>query len=371
MRAILHETMTGEYVTELDIEAASWSTGVCERDTVSVTVPGYTGRQMLPLMIPRKYTLSLSDDDRQVAGAGVVTFPEANDGDNGLQTVVFPGAGIESVFDRVPILPANYWPLIDVAGYPVAARDTRIVDVDYGTMMKRLYQRALEHPGLALPVEFMPDRSGTREKGWTAVDGKSVQSAVEDIADLLGGVEWDWVPVLDDNDRLTWSLVTATDAQQEITSAFWHTWQTGGTEPDVRKLGVRVSPENMHSTAIFTGGKDDDRVMVARAQTVEQLNQGIPASFLWDSSHSTVSDQATLDGWARAAAADGAAPIQYWSFEVRKERAAGLRKGDWCTLEAFEHWLVPDGSYPRRVLSVSGSVDSDWLQVVVAGEVTW
>lgn len=371
MRALLHETSTGEPVTEFEVLSASWASGICRPDEVSLVTPGYTGRDLYQYMVPRKFCLTLLEDDGRVRGSGLLGIPEGTTDQDGMHRVVFPGRGIETYFDRRFILPYPYWPLVDSAGYPVKARDTRITGVEYGTMMKRIYQQALTHPGASLPVAWEPDRRGTREKEWAAVDGKPVQEAVEDISNLLGGVEWDWVPVVDDADRLTFAFITGADADTEITSSFWHTWQTGGTEPDARGLSVKVSPEFMASTAIFTGGKDDDRVMVARATSQAIVNAGVPPIEVWDSSHSSVSEQSTLNGWAGKAIAEGQAPVQYWSFEVRADRALGLRHGDWCTVEVADHWLVPDGSYTRRVVEVSGNADSAWLGVTVAGELSW
>ena len=371
MRALIHETLSGEPITELEIAQASWSTGICRADVVSVTSSGYTGRSLYQFLVPRKFALSLLEDDYRVRGAGLLGIPEGGSDDDGLHRVVFPGRGIESYFERRHVLPYPYWPLVDANGYPLLSRDTRITGVEYGTMMKRLYQQALTHPGAELPVVWEADRSGTRQKEWSAVDGKPVQEAVEDISELLGGVEWDWVPTVDQADRLTFSLVTGTDANPELSSAFWHTWQAGGESPDIRGLSVKISPEFMASTAIFTGGKEDDRVMVARATSLDLIIAGVPPVEVWDSSHSSVSNQAALDGWAGKRIEEGQAPVQYWSFDVRAERALGLRHGDWCTVEVQDHWLVPNGSYARRVVEVSGSADGAWLGVTVAGELSW
>lgn len=370
MRVLLHEAMTGECVTELEFSDFTWSTGVCRPDSVSVTVPGYTGRSLYGYMVPRKYFVTIDAGDGRII-AGILGIPETDPDDDGVEHLTVPGTGVESYFGRRRILPYPYWPLIDSGGIPIKARDTRITGVEYGTMMQRLYQQALAHPGADLPVVWERERSGSRQKEWAAVAGKPVQEAVEDISNLLGGVEWDWVAALDANDRLSLHLVTASDSMPELSSAFWHTWQQGGEEPDVRGLRVKISPEFMCHTAIFTGGKDDDRVMMARAVSTDLLALGIPLSEEWDSSHSSVSEQATLDGWAAKRVAEGQAPVQYWEFSVRADRAAGLRHGDWCTIEVSGHWFIPDGSYDRRVVEVSGNATSDWFGVTVAGDLSW
>lgn len=370
MLVLLHETVTGEFVAELPFAKASWSSGVCTADEGTVNIPGYTGQEWWQFFIPKKYTVSISVDG-VVKAAGLLGIPEGQTDDDGNHVVVFPFKGLEDHFDRRYVLPYPYWPLVNAQGLPIPARNTRITGVDYGTMIKRLYVQAMSHPGGALPVVLQPDRPGTREKEWQATAGKQVQAAVDDVSGLLGGVEWDWVPNVDEIGNLTWSLVTATDAVQEVTSDTLHLWTSGGDFPDIGELDVKVSPEFMCSTAIFAGGKEDDSEMFARATSGALAAVGVPLMEVWDSSHSSVSVQATLDGWAKQAHDDGQAPVQYWSMRVRADRAGGLRHGDWCLLDVKDHWLLPDGEYRRRILQVSGSDDSQWLGLVVGGETEW
>lgn len=371
MRALLHETISGDLIDELEFTKATWSTGICRADQVNLDVPGYIGKTLFQYMVPKKYTITLVEDDGRIRGTGVLSIPEGADDVDGLHSVSFPGYGPESLFERRVILPYPYWPLVDSEGYPITSRDTIITGVEYGTMMKKLYQQAMEHPGGAIPVAWEPNRSGDKEKSWSAVDGKRVQDAVEDIANLMGGVEWDWVPQLDGNDRLAWAFITGTDAAPEITSSFTHTWQSGGEDPSIKGLSLKVSPEFMCQTAIFTGGKDDDRVMLARATGMELINAGIPLTEEWDTSHSSVSRQRTLNEWADNRLVEGSAPVRYFTFDVRDSHAPSLRHGDLGTIDVVDHWLIPDGSYNLRVMNVAGSTDSDWLTVTVGGLMTW
>ncbi|MEV8336969.1 hypothetical protein [Leucobacter sp. NPDC077196] len=374
MRVILHETRSGEPLRELSFSAVTWSTAVCAADDVSVTVPGFTraAEGLRGLIVPKKMTVTVSDEDGRCLAAGIIGIPEAGEDDDGSPSVTVPGSGPEqAIFERRHVLPYPYGSLVDQQGYPDPRYDTRLSGIEYGTMMKRLYQQAMRHPGGELPVVWESDRGGTRQRGWYAVDGKPVQEAVRDLSELLGGVEWDWVPTLDESDRLRWAFRTGADASPEITSAFWHSWSQGGKSPDIRRLREKVSSEFLASTAVFTGGKDEDRVLVSQRTDPTLINAGFPLMEVWDTSHSSVSEQATLNGWRDARLAEGQTPILYWSFDVRADRAVAIRKGDWCTIDIEDHWWIPDGTYTRRVIGVSGSADDDWLGVTVAGEASW
>lgn len=371
MRVILHETLTGNFVDELEFVSVTASNGVCRPDSVRVKLPGYTGEDLYQYMIPRKYSLTVVDDYGYVTACGVLGIPTGDTDDDGINYVTMSGTGIESVFARQPILPYPYWPLVNDEGYPITSKDTVITGVEYGTMMKRLYQQAVQHPGMELPVVFEADRVGTRQNSYSAVDGIMVQNAVDNITRYVNGIEYDWVPVLDSNENLKFHLKTGTDSSQEITPNEAFTWNHGGSDPDIRGLSVQVSPEFMVSTAVFTGGKEDDRVLLGRSVNPDISTQNIPAATLWDSSHSSVSDVDTLSTYADKAILEGEAPVQYWSFDVRNDRSVGLRGGTYCYILVEDHWLLPNGMYPRRVLSVEHSSDDSYARVTVAGEMTW
>lgn len=373
MRVLVHDTVTGRFVTELQYVDYSYSTAVRTEDSVTVQVPGYTAesRGLAGVLTPRKMSISVSDEDRKVMAAGVLGVPEFASDDDDMNKIAVPSRGIESLYEKRFVLPYPYGRLVDANNRPVSQYNTTFRNVDYGTMIKKLYEQAMSHPNGGVRHTFEPDRPGSREKAWSAIEGKPVQDAVEDISDLLGGVEWDWVPTLDEEDNLTWNLVTGRDDQPEIISEYLHTWQLGGRRPDLKGWKGKTSPEFMTSSTFFTGGKDEDEVMVAQHHDPTLLNAGFPLTEEWDSSHSSVSVQATLEDWSESRLAQGQAPIQYWSFDLRRSSARGLRHGDLCEIEARNHWALPDGTYTRRVMEVSGSSKSEWLSIVVAGEMEW
>lgn len=373
MRVLLNETITGDPVKELQFSSASWSTGICTTDTTDITLPGYIGQDLYQYLVPGKYVATIQEDDRRVRAAGILSIPETRTEKNGIHNVSYPGMGPERVFEKRVILPYPYLPLVNAAGYPIPSKNTTLSGVDYGTMMKKLYQQSMTHPDGSLPTTWQPDRSSTTSESqtWQAVDGRGVQEAVSGLSQLVNGPEWDWVPSIDENDRLSWSFVTGTESEPELTQGFWHTWQSGGEDPSIDDLQVSISPEFMAHTAIFTGGKDQDRVMIESVTNPDMVGLGIPLIQVWDSSNSSVADPATLRGWAEARLADGSAPAQYWSFKVRDKHAFSLRKGDWCTIDVYKHWILPDGQYGRRIVNVSGGSDSEWLNVTVAGVMEW
>lgn len=374
MRAILFETISGNPIEELEFTTCKTDTGILAADKITLRVPAYTERalslDLRRLLTPMKVGVAVQTDDGRVPAAGILTAPPvASEDDDGMSGYDLTCYGPQKLMDDWGVRAFPGWPLINSEGIPTGLYDMRFENVEYGTMMKRLVVEGMKFPGGMLPIEFEADRVGTRQKGYDALDGKSVLSALDDLADLLNGVEYEFVPRVSDDDSVSWMLVTGTDALREISRPSVATWRLGGDYPDIRGYERSPSADEMVTEAVFTGGKDDDRVLVARSLNPDLVAAGFPRREVWDSSHSSVSELSTLQGWADGATALGAGFVESLRFQVRADLAVGLRHGDWCQIQSLDHWDMPDGLYDRRILSVGREADSDWVTVECIGEV--
>lgn len=367
MRALLFETLTGKPVIDLERTEWSFDTGILAPDQVKITVPGYTPRSrsmdMRSLLVERKYSVALVDESvagaTVVAAAGPIISAPAMQDDDGKDVWKVTCGGPERAIESWHVRKFPGWPLIGSDGKPNGAHDMNLSGLEYGTIMKRLLQEGMKFPGGSMPFTFEPDRAGSRQHAYAAVDGKPVLEALDDLADLINGVEYDFVPDINDRDEMSWRFVTGTDAAREVVAHDHLLWNIGGARQDVR--AYERTPQAGFTDAVFTGGKEKDKVMAARSTDAALLADGFPRRELWDSSHSSVSIQATLQAWADGALSGRADRIE---FEVRAERAHGLRHGDVVTLAAQGHHDLADASYELRVLSVSRSSGSpDWVGV--------
>lgn len=372
MRAQVFETRTGKPVIEFEPSSWEYDTGILATDKVDLTLPAYTARaksmDMRELLTARKYSVALVDDevegDRRVPAAGTIEDVQAGQDDDGKDRWSITCYGPErvlSVAARIRMFPG--WPLVHATtGIPTGAFDVSISGVEYGTIMKRLIVEAMKFPGGSLPIDFEADRVGTRVWNREAIDGKRVDEALDDLADLMNGVEYDFRPYILDDNSVRYRFVTGTDAQRVVVGdASGHLWNLGGDRQDVSGWERSLAAGAAISDAIFTGGKDDDRVLMARASSSELIDAGFPRSETWDSSHSSVSEIVTLQSWADAALG---APTERVKFNVRNSVAQLLRHGDVAILDSNGHWDMPDGETFWRVLSVGRKSDSpDWLKI--------
>ena len=370
MRALIHETRTGHPVIDLETSAWDYDIGILTPDKLGVTVPAYTPRarsmDLAELLTPYKYSLALIDESvegqRIVRASGPITGRPPQDDDDGKTSFKVTARGPEILFDYWHIRKFPGWPLLGSNGKPNGTYDLSFTGLALGTIVKRLVQERAKWVGNELPIVYEPDRAGTREYArHEAVDGKPLLEALDQIGERSDGVEWGLFPEVDALDNITYRLVTGTDVAQIIVGADHLTWNIGGALPDVRGLEPNDLVGEVATDAIFHAGKGDDKVLIASASDSTLVGQGWPRLEVWDSSHSSVTVQATLQAWA-----DGRVTgvSQRPQFEVRANRAYGLRYGDLVEVASQGHWYWPDGVQTHRVFGATqSSSDPDWIGV--------
>ncbi len=370
MRALLFETRTGAPVMDLQCSAWSYDTGILAPDKLDVTVPAYTpwarSLDLRSLLVRNKHSVALVDESvqgaRVVVAAGPIVLPTPSEDTDGNHAYEVSCRGVERLLEwrHVRVYPG--WPLLDGQGKPTTTYDQSFENLSYGTIMKRLVSESEKFAGGDLPIEYESDRAGVHARtAYSAVDGKPVLEAIDQLADLADGVEYDFQPTIDEFDQISYRLVTGTDGDRIIMGSSEKVWNLGGTQPDIRGYEREPDAAPVITDTVFAGGKESDRTMLARAFDHASIDDGYPRAERWDSSHSTVSVQATLQSWADGAL--GVVPDRL-SFDVRAKQAYGVRHGDGVLLAARGHWDLPDGEYVSRVLSIGRkSSDPDWVQI--------
>lgn len=370
MRVLLFETRTGKPVMDLQRTEWSYDTGILASDKLDATIPAYTPwastLDLRSLLVKYKYSLAFINEEVQgrriVEAAGPIIQPVPAEDADGNNTYKVSCRGIEVLLDwrKVRLFPG--WPLINAQGFPTGQYDQNFENLSYGTIMKHLLMESEKFPGGELPVVYEADRAGVHERtANAAIDGKSVLVAMDQIAELADGVEYDFQPSIDELDNITYKLVTGTDSDKFISSGEVQVWNLGGIQPDIRGYERVPDADPLITDAVFAGGKEEDKVMLAFSSDHSPIDEGFPKAELWDSSHSTVSVQSTLQSWADRSLGGIADRI---SFDIKATRAYGVRHGDMVKLVSQGHWDLPDGEYDVRVLSVGRShSDPDWVHV--------
>lgn len=338
---------TGAHITRLAGSSASWSDNINEAGTITATVRG--GKELRDVL--REYgAIIAAVSGSRVMHAGYITRSK-RDLANGTWSVD-AGGGL-TILDKRLVM--NYalkssWRdgtvLIDEE-HPPGSWVLRLRGT-YRDVVRGLIAETMKYG--ALPITLPAVQGGSAHdityNGW---DLAKVSERIGDIGDRDDGPEIRLDPTL----TPTWDLKFELKVATEIVDRRW-TWNP--LEPRSR---VTLGDEDMDGEAMCTecyaiGGKDEDRMLVARASGTALTNRGWPTLQVANTQHSTVSVLATLQSYAKADIATGDAPQRSQSILAGIEKEVHV--GDWADVRVGPE----DGDVMAyKVVGVKGSTDSD------------
>lgn len=342
---------TGAHLTRLAMSAATWSDNLNEAGDMSATVRG--GDELRDVL--REYgAIVAAVMGTRVLHAGYVTHARRDRG-AGLWTVD-AGGGL-TILDKRLVMNhdlkaawADGTVLIDEE-HPPGAWVLRLRGT-YRDVVRGLIAETLKYG--ELPIALPAVQGGTAHdityNGW---DLAKVSERIGDIGDRDDGPEIRLDPKL----TPTWDLTFELNVASEIVD---HRWAWNPLQPASR---VALGDEDMDGEAMCTecyaiGGKDEDRMLVARASGTALAGRGWPVLQVANTQHSTVSVLDTLRSYARADIANGDAPQRSQALRVGIER--DVRVGDWADVRVGPG----DGDVAAyKVVGVKGSADSDMLDI--------
>ncbi|TFC92034.1 MULTISPECIES: hypothetical protein [Cryobacterium] len=267
---------------------------------------------------------------------------------------------------------------------------TVINGVSLGTRAKRLLQQAHLWTGGALPMVFQADEADDRTKTYDGTDFKSVGEAIKQISEMENGPEMRFESRFTADRRGVEVLFrTGTVAQPLLTSQSVPMWDVTAPQSAVSNFKTDSDASDMGSLAWQTGGRQADTVLVARAYDPALVDAGYPLMERFDSSHSSVEIQGTLDSYAADNMASGRYPTEEWSFiaQARPVDADGFpagpfvgqySTGDYADLKfakfdpetnAGDPYLQAGGTSRHRIVGLSGDEKGASINVQLAPKV--
>ncbi|WP_294978352.1 hypothetical protein [uncultured Microbacterium sp.] len=258
---------------------------------------------------------------------------------------------------------------------PNPAVGTYLTGLEYGTIAKRWVQQARAWTSGDVPIVFEADRAGTHERNFEGADFKNIGTVLTQLSQIENGPDIRFRPRLTpDMLGIEFLLETGTDAAPLLAGGT-HLWDLTAPASPVSNFSIDVDGTQMASIAWATAGRSADTVLVARATDRTLTDAGYPLLETLDSSHTTVSEQATLNGWANEAAVLGRRPVETWDFDVEansRPYVGSFWEGDWCEIRSAAYdpatgigdpYLIEKQASQRRITYLSG--DQDGLVVSV------
>ncbi|PPF64527.1 hypothetical protein C5E11_03810 [Clavibacter michiganensis] len=278
--------------------------------------------------------------------------------------------GMWSYFDHRVLIPliAQTRPVISpTTGEPDPAMSTFYSGISFGTMAKRMVQRAVQFTGGNVPIVFGPDEAAGREKEYEGTDLAYVGERLRQLTELENGPDITFTPrFTQDGLGMEWVLRTGTEAKPNLSGETIHIWDYSVPKPSIADLETTIDASNLASRYWMSGGRNDDRTYIERADDSTLLAAGFPLLEVAASSDAT-----TVEGLVSKAVEQvrvNRLPKSSWSFKVRTDgdpNPADVSVGDYCRIIVAGDDEIPDSGpdgYLRRVAAKSGDL-TPWVKI--------
>lgn len=302
-----------------------------------------------------------------VLNAGPIWFHDHSDDDSRL---TLTASGMWSYFDHRVLLPVlagrnptdsttdtRYsLPITDpsVTGYPWPS-DT---SASLHDIALDLVAQAQTWTNGDVPVILPSSVAGSDERWYKGADLAFVGERLAQLTQVDGGPDIMFSPQLtSDLQGVEWVMRIGTPSEPRLFSAQRQKFQVGVSKSSVSKLRVRVDGTGLASQAFASGGRTDDTTIITVSSDSTLEDAGYALLEAVDSSHSTVSQEATLQSYSDEIVMQGERPSMVFAFDhdlSKKPFLEGFNAGDFADVRVRNNAYLPDDTYPMRIMSRSG-----------------
>jgi hypothetical protein len=385
VRFLVGDLLTGRRIQWLNAVAGSWSEVLNDAGEVSCSVllsdPVNRALGLRESAAVGKAFLAAVDGDL-VLQAGPIWV---HDWDDDAQTLKLTAAGMWSYFDHRVLLPVlagrlptdvttdtRFSAIVsdpDAVGYPWPS-DTR---QSLQTIAKRLVEQAQTWPNGDVPVILPDEVAGENERWYKGSAVAFVGQRLRELTGVLGGPDImftpRWTP---DRLGIEWVMRIGTPSEPLLFSAQRQKFQLGLAGSSLSSLTVKVDGRALASTGFATGGKSDGQAIVTVSEDSTLLEAGYPALDAVDSSHSTASEESTVQRYSDELVEFGRTPSTVWSFShdlSQRPFLEAFNAGDFATVSVRGNAYLEDGESTMRLLSRSGDIEGRRVKLTFAPEV--
>lgn len=346
----LFDGRTGGFIGSLKAQRFSWTDAINDVGSLSADVISERSFRLYADV------LAVVDGDR-IKHAGYLTQAAYNE-ERGLWSLTAGGA--LTILDKRLVL--NY-ALKDTwqNGYVLVDEENPGIDWQlsftgsYSDIISCLLTETLKWG--ELPIIPATLTGGNKERNYNSYDFATVADRIEDIGELEEGPETRFDAQLSASGTLAFYQVSSPDSDELVTN----TWRWNALIPDSGVLisDIDVSGEYMCTQSFGSGGKDEDRLLVARSLATNLESEGWPVLQIANKDHSSVSEISTLLGYVRGDTASGDDTQRVHKLLVDGTKY-DVRVGDWADVR----WGTGNTDiYALKVIEISGSSDSCMLEI--------
>jgi len=387
---LVAETRTGTVLAELPFTDLNWNTPLNDIGTLTATIPveahvAWLGPSddrspinRLRTVLSGEWKLSLCatfDNTPIIAGPLITSTPVT-----GEANVTVGCAELGALLKRRIVRT----PGTDPAGL---GSDLALGPTSLPQLARLLVEKATasaNEPGWNLPL-ILPDLDtrGDHVRTYLGSDLADYWTRLSDLAGVQDGPDLRFEPELTDvtGGRKLWWRV-------RIGQPWLGTWIDGENPPappwifdlgaglrdlttdrDASAMTMRTYVPGQARTepaattsSTDTSAPQDAPKPIGTAANLTLIDAGYPILEDVDGSHTSATEQRTLDAWAVAGVAANNAPVEAWNVTVdgaSSPRLGQWRIGDTATFVVHGQNLVTDGEHERRIVGASGNAGTD------------
>ncbi|MGB3443897.1 MAG: hypothetical protein WBA97_34600 [Actinophytocola sp.] len=373
-RLFAAETVTGRIIEDIPLVGTpQWNYGINQAGALQVTVPiGAIHKQTLRALLDYwRISWGLSWGSH-IFQAGPVVTSRFNDAE-GPPTLSVGAAGIWSLFTTKRVLANPAWVGTNLAA---AEADVNLTSLSLHTIAKRLVQNDMTRNG-SLPIVLPADIAGTAERTYPGYDMAYVGERLAQLTQVIDGPEVEFRPEYTDDTRtaIRWKMRIGNPRLGNL--GLPHAWDYGrgalthvdeDSDGSQQQFRVWARGNGMERSLLY--GYHADTSLVAA---------GWPQLDGIDNDHSSATETATLNGWARADVETYRTPVVKLAARIRLDGRDGrgqatgspavseVEVGDNAAFNVRDHRWLPDGEYGQRIIGVSSGGDFQTAQLTLQG----
>jgi hypothetical protein len=372
-RLFVAETVTGRIVEDVPLVGTpQWNYGVNQAGALQVTVPigAIDKRTLRALLDYWRLSWGLAWGGHILQCGPVVTH-KFSDVD-GPPTLTVGAAGIWGLFTTKRVL-AN--PAFVGTNLALETADTILTGLSLHTIAKRLVQNDMTRNG-SLPVTLPSDIAGTAERTYPGYDLAYVGERINQLTQVIDGPEIEFRPEYTSDTRtaVRWKMRIGNPRLGNL--GVPHAYDYGRALTHVDEDG----DGSQQQFRTWTRGNGMERgLLLGHHADTSLVSAGWPRLDNLDNDHSSATDVATLNGWARADVETYRRPIIKLAAKVRLDGTNGrgeatgapavseLEVGDNGTFNIRDHRWIADGQYTQRIIAVNSGGDYETAQLTLQG----
>jgi len=356
--AVVYSTTSGRIIYDLELaDDPEWTARVNDAGGGRITVPllgGTRTARVREWCIPWRYSIAVVRGDTVCQAGPIVPYAPATD--KRLLTVAFKG--FWELLNRRILHNKNWNPAAVKITDPSA--DISITDslpnigraiVDHATTW-------LFRPGSFLPLDLpsvLPG-GGTNVRTYPGYETAMAGQRLQELTQVENGPDVYFQPYLTTSGgfrAIRHRMLLGNPLLVQLGGALKFDYRS-----TLVSLSIAGDGSGQANTAFVKGSGNEAGTLFGYATDRTLVDQGWPALDMVDSGHTSASEQATLDGWARADVALYGTQPEQWQAVVRADADpawGSYNPGHYANYSVKDHHWLPNGTYSYRILGVSHS----------------